>query len=105
MTARANLDVAAARLRQAVAEGAYARAGQVLLEHRQQLERSLAGLPAGGREADELEREAQALLEWARRAVLASRATAAGRLKRVPKPLAAYRATPARARHTFEFTA
>jgi hypothetical protein len=105
MTDQETLRVTASRLRKAVSEGAHARAGAALLEYRRQLEEALAGLPPEGREIDELEREPQALLEWARLAVLASRAAAATRLKHLPRPMRAYRAVPARAHHTWELCA
>lgn len=105
MTATETLRVTGARLRKAVTEGAHARAGAALLEYRRELGETLTGLPPGGREIDELEREAQALLEWARQAVLASRAAVATRLKRLPRPVRAYRAVPAQARHTWELCA
>jgi len=105
MTAGGTHRVTAERLRKAIAQGAYARAGTLLPEYARQVEQALRALPAGGGESDELEREARDLLEWARQVVLASRAAAATRLRRLPRPLAAYRSTPVRPSHTWELRA
>jgi len=102
MTAGGTCRVAAERLRRAIAQGAYVRARAILGEYSRQLEEALRALPAGGGEDKELEREARDLLEWARRVVLASRAAAATRLKRLPRPVRAYRPVAPPPRHTFE---
>ena len=102
MTLAGTLQVTAERLRRAIAQGAYARAGAVLPEYSRQVEQTLRVLPAGGGESHELEREARELLEWARQFVLASRAAAATRRRRLPRRLAAYRSAPVRPRHTWE---
>lgn len=102
MTAKDELRMAAERLREATAAGAFPRAERMLLEYRRQLEEVLGNLPAGGAESGELAREATALLEWTRRTVLASRAAAATRLAKLPRPLPGYRPVRSRPHCTFE---
>jgi hypothetical protein len=102
MTPPEALKAAEERLRKAVQAGTHDRAKSLLLGYRRQLEETLGGLPPGGAESGEVLREAQALLEWARRTALISRASAATRLARLPRPLLAYRSAPARPKHTWE---
>ncbi len=102
MTPQEALQATEQRLRTAVQAGTHDRAKSLLLEHRRQLEDTLRGLPPGGAESGEVLREAQALLEWARRTALISRASAAAHLAKLPRPLRAYRSAPARSKHTWE---
>ena len=104
MTARDQLRLTVARLREATVAGSYARATRSLLEYRRRLEDVLGSLPAGGAESGELAREATALLEWTRRTVLASRAAAATRVARLPRPLPGYRPVRSRSQHTWEIS-
>lgn len=104
MTGNVTVEAAAERLRQAVTEGAYGRAADLLVEYRRHLEEAAHGLSSGGPDSAALAREARELLEWARHMVLASRAAAVTRLKRLPRPVRAYRSAPARPRHTWELT-
>lgn len=104
MTPPEALTAAEERLRKAVRAGTHERAQSLLLEYRRQLEDTLRGLSPGGAETSQVLRDAQALFEWARRTVLISRALAATRLARLPRPLLAYRAGRP-LRHTWEFTA
>lgn len=94
----------AGRLRRALERGSFAQARVLLAQYGGQTEAALRRLPPGSAERAELAREAGEMLAWARRMALASRAAAATRLARLPRPVRAYRVAPP-SRHSFELRA
>jgi len=93
------------RLRQAVAAGTYPQAQKLLLEYRPQLEEVLRSLSPASPQAAKIARDSKDLVEWMRRMVLASRASATTQLARLPKYPLPYRAGPPAHRHTWELEA
>jgi hypothetical protein len=83
----AELEALAGRLRASVAAGRYREAQETLQEYCRALRKAVAGLPPGDARLHSLEDEWRLLLDQTRRRVLAGRAHAAARLRRLaPSP-------------------
>jgi hypothetical protein len=80
------VEIAAAKLRRAVVEGASQDVGRLAMAYRHEFERALEDLPGTDPETLGLVSQAKDLFEWARRTMLARRAHVAGRLRALPRP-------------------